>query len=61
MKHTIELLGEKDIIELIRELAEIMEHGNTTITIETKTCGDGNNEDGSSEYEWTEARLISEH
>jgi hypothetical protein len=61
MKHTIEISGEKDIIELIRELAEIMERGNTTITIETETVGDGNNEDGGNEYEWVEATLISEH
>ena len=61
MTHKIELSGEKDIIELIRELAEIMEHGNDTITIETETVGNGNNEDGSNEYEWVKATLISEH
>lgn len=50
---------EKDIVELITELAQLLEKGHTTIEFETQTVGDGNMEDGSDEFSWSEAKLVS--
>ena len=60
-KYIIEWSEEKQIVELIAELAQLLENGNTTVKFETEECGDGNYEDGSNEYEWTEAKLVSEY
>ena len=60
-KYIIEWSDEKEIVELITSLAQLLEKGNTTIKFETEKCGDGNCEDGSNEYEWTEAKLVSEY
>ena len=60
-KYIIEWSDEKEIVKLITELAQLLEKGYTTVKFETEQCGDGNCEDGSNEFEWLEAKLVSEH
>lgn len=60
-KYVIEFDGEKEIVELITELAELLEKGHTTIKMTGEVVGDGDMEDGSNDQEWDVFSLESEY
>jgi hypothetical protein len=51
---------EKEIVELITELATLLEKGYKTVRIETYETGNGTCEDGSYEFEFTAGKLIAD-
>lgn len=57
----IEWDGEKEITELIYQLSKLLEEGYKTVKFETYETGTGSNEDGSYEYPYWDARLISDY
>lgn len=54
----IEIYEDTKIIDLVIALTKAIRDGKTVISIETEIVGDGNNQDGSDEYQWAEAKLI---
>lgn len=52
---------EKEISELIYQLAQLLEKGYKTIKLETYATGNGTREDGSYEFEYTDAKLVADY
>lgn len=57
-QNVIHLNDQIPITDLIKNLCDLIDLGYTHIEVNSEIKGDGNNEDGSDEYEYIESQLI---